>query len=397
MRRIWIVTELFYPDETSTAYILTKIANALSCKFEVNVICGPESYSKRLNNKPESDVEILENIKIHRVSNCSLNKDKIFSRLLRFLVIGFKLTYSLFRKVKSSDRVFIVTNPAPLLLSVALIKKIRKFPLYILVHDVFPENTIPAGLISSDKTLVYRMFKSCFNWAYKSADYLIVLGRDMQQVIKSKLGNNPNNTKIAIIENWAEKDIVKMDNACCSDKVVIQYAGNIGRVQGLYNFVKLYTEANNPKLSFELWGDGAMREDLEKYARENSTIDISFGGKYDRSQQNEIFARCDLSLVTLADGMFGLGVPSKSYNIMASSTPILFIGDLKSEIAITVRENNIGFCFDPNDHNGIVSFLQGLGEKSKEELSEMGNRAKSVANSKYSESGILDKFKSVVD
>ena len=46
MKKLWIVTELFYPEETSTAFILTKIANALSDKFDVNVICGPESYGR---------------------------------------------------------------------------------------------------------------------------------------------------------------------------------------------------------------------------------------------------------------------------------------------------------------------------------------------------------------
>ena len=101
--------------------------------------------------------------------------------------------------------------------------------------------------------------------------------------------------------------------------------------------------------------------------------------------------------MTLSDGMFGLGVPSKSYNIMAASKPILFIGDLESEIAQTVKENNIGFCFAPNDCNGIIAFLKNLGKISKKELSEMGQRASSLSKTKYSESEILNKFKNIVD
>lgn len=398
MKKLWIVTELFYPEETSTAFILTKIANALSDKFDVNVICGPESYGRAaLEDNPSTKLLLDGRIKIHRVSNCNLNKDKIFTRLLRFLIIGFKLSFSLWKNAKKQDRVFIVTNPAPLLISVALIKRIKKFPLYILVHDVFPENTIPAGVISSDKTFGYKLLRKCFNWAYKSADCLIVLGRDMRQIMKSKLGKNQNNTKIEIIENWAENDIAQLNPVNKSKNIVIQYAGNIGRVQGLKSFIQQYAEAMNPIVSLELWGDGAMRKELEEYAKENDVQNIFWGGKYSRSQQNEIFGRCDISLVTLSDGMFGLGVPSKSYNIMAASKPILFIGDLESEIAQTVKENNIGFCFAPNDCNGIIAFLKNLEKISKKKLSEMGQRASSLSKTKYSESEILNKFKNIVD
>lgn len=94
MKKLWIVTELFYPEETSTAFILTKIANALSDKFDVNVICGPESYGRAaLEDNPSTKLSLDGRIKIHRVSNCNLNKDKIFTRLLRFLIIGFKLSF----------------------------------------------------------------------------------------------------------------------------------------------------------------------------------------------------------------------------------------------------------------------------------------------------------------
>ena len=398
MKKLWIVTELFYPEETSTAFILTKIANALSDKFDVNVICGPESYGRAaLEDNPSTKLSLDGRIKIYRVSNCNLNKDKIFTRLLRFLIIGFKLSFSLWKNAKKQDRVFIVTNPAPLLISVALIKRIKKFPFYILVHDVFPENTIPAGVISSDKTFGYKLLRKCFNWAYKSADCLIVLGRDMRQIMKSKLGKNQNNTKIEIIENWAENDITQLNPVNKSKNIVIQYAGNIGRVQGLKSFIQQYAEAMNPIVSLELWGDGAMRKELEEYAKENDVQNIFWGGKYSRSQQNEIFGRCDISLVTLSDGMFGLGVPSKSYNIMAASKPILFIGDLESEIAQTVKENDIGFCFAPNDCNGIIAFLKNLEKISKKKLSEMGQRASSLSKTKYSESEILNKFKNIVD
>ena len=64
---------------------------------------------------------------------------------------------------------------------VALISKLRKkrkIELNILVHDVFPENTAPAGL--KLPKFAYIILKNLFDKAYSRADQSIVLGRDMQ-------------------------------------------------------------------------------------------------------------------------------------------------------------------------------------------------------------------------
>ena len=117
MKRIWIVTELFYPEETSTAYILTKIAQKLTEKYDVHVICGPETYDKNSLVINNSKTQLLNyNITIQRVSDTKLDKNKLLSRIIRFIILSWKLSYSLWKNLKSSDSILIVTNPAPLLL-----------------------------------------------------------------------------------------------------------------------------------------------------------------------------------------------------------------------------------------------------------------------------------------
>ena len=83
--------------------------------------------------------------------------------------------------------------------------------------------------------------------------------------------------------------------------------------------------------------------------------------------------------MTLQDGMYGLGVPSKTYNILASGRPILFLGPKNSEIDLLVRKNGIGYCGWPEKWN-------------KEELITMGKNSRLLAETKYSERVILDKF-----
>jgi len=87
-----------------------------------------------------------------------------------------------------------------------------------------------------------------------------------------------------------------------------------------------------------------------------------------------------------------MGVPSKSYNILASGKPILYIGPLESEIALMITENRIGYCFDTDNAEGILTFFNNLNSGMICELRDMGIRARKLVETKYSKEIILQKF-----
>ena len=397
MKRIWIVTELFYPEETSTAYILTKVAERLTTDFEVHVICGPALYDKNSKDRITS-VEMneeLQKVIIHRTAGAIFGKNNLVSRSMRFVILSSKLAFNLFRRVSKGDKILIVTNPAPLIIFSAIIKRLRGCSLNILVHDIFPENAVAAKVISQN-SFFYKFFKPMFDKAYSQADLLIVLGRDMKNVMMKKLGRNKHNTKIEIIENWAQPSIEVLPKDINEDKINIQYAGNLGRVQGLLEFADCIKQAANPDVTYSFYGHGAVKKQLEQFVHDENLSNVQIYGAYKRDEQNAILSTCDIALVTLAEGMYGLGVPSKSYNIMAAGKPILFIGELDSEIACMVKEHSCGFCFEPTDKDSLVVFLQNLKSIDRSRLVEMGSNARKLVEEKYSKTVILDKFLKVL-
>lgn len=394
MKKIWIITEMFHPDETATSYILTKIAEKLSKDFDVNVICGPVDDSSRLTTEP-----LTEKVNVIRSNSFNFNKNNILLRCLRFIGISLQLTFTALRRVKKDDKVLIVTNPAPMLLLFSFIKKIKGMELSILVHDVFPENTVAANIIKNDTGLFYKMLKWMFDKAYSSADKLIVLGRDMKDVILQKTQSSKKTPKIFIIENWADIDNilptkVERNNILgidCTNKIVLQYAGNIGRVQGLELLLECLLLSNNKDIHLALWGDGAVLPELKRYANENNMQNVSFHGAYMRSQQNEILNACDISIITLSENMYGLGVPSKSYNIMAAGSAILFIGHPESEISLCVKDYNLGYTID-NNKEQLIEFLKNLKYSDINSIAEMKTASRMVAEKYYSQEAILSKF-----
>ncbi|AZA77666.1 glycosyltransferase WbuB [Chryseobacterium sp. G0186] len=400
MEKIWIATELFFPEETSTSFILTKVVNKLSSKYQVNVICGEPVYDSGENKNENFSLD--SRVKVSRIKGFANNKNSLIERTFRFIFLSLLIFYKLLINVKKGEKIFIVTNPAPLVILAVLVKIIKRSQLIILVHDVFPENTIPAGIVKSESSVIYRLLKNIFDKAYSKADLLIVLGRDMKEVIQSKIKKTK--AKIVIIENWGDVDqIIPVSknevlalNSELQDKVVIQYAGNIGRVQGLMSFLEAVKKVTNEKVAYYFVGEGAVKNEMKDYVQTHGLKNISFAGAYSRADQQKVLNQTDIALVTLADGMFGLGVPSKVYNILAAGKPILFIGDLRSEVSLLIKEYNIGYVFASHKEPGLVDFLNSIDERFLKDLEEKSRNARILAETKFSEEAILNKFYEII-
>ncbi len=371
---LWIVTELFPPDETSTSYILGEIANALTQKYIVKVICGPEVYDKRKKLDENVKFQLDSSIEVFRANGTGLDKNTTKGKAINVILMSVRMIKMVKKYIHLGDKVLMVTNPAPLVVLMSRMKKKKGFELNILVHDVFPENTRPAGL----KLPAYRIFKYIFDKAYSRADKLIVLGRDMKDILEQKVKRFTNpytaGPMVTIIENWSDIENIT-PQPMPEGKILLEYAGNIGRVQGLDKVIAQLPE----DVDFHLYGTGSMEDKLKAIGKSN----VYFHGPYFRSQQNDVLSACHIAIVTLQEGMYGLGVPSKTYNILASGRPVMFLGPVNSEIDLLVREKKIGFCGWPEKWD-------------MDELRTMGKRARDVAVNEYSETAIMNKFLAVI-
>ena len=365
METLWIISELFPPDETSTSYILGEIANAASKVYDVHVICGPAVYDARKKLDQDHPFQLDPSVKVKRTDGLGIDKNATVGKARSFLAMS-KRIYKLAKdNIKEGEKVLLVTNPAPLILLMSRLRSRCEFELNVLVHDVFPENIIPAGLHLP--SYVFQFAKRLFDRAYSRADKLFAIGRDMADVLRHKTGEK---VQIMIVENWGDVESIK-PLPFPDGPVKIEYAGNIGRVQGLDKLVDELPE--NVDLHF--YGTGAMEENLKSKKHKN----VFFHGPFFRSQQEEVLGAAHASVVTLSEGMFGLGVPSKAYNIMAAGRPIIYFGPEKGEIGLLIQEYDIGYIGWPEKWD-------------IDDLRAKGFRARILAEQKYSKDAILKKF-----
>jgi len=399
MNRYWLISELFYPDEVSTGYIMTEMAESLATKHQIDVICGPSGYG---HTEGKGSRQLSKKIRIHRVKLPAFDKNRLVSRLLRMLLLTLAMGWKAIRKVRSGEQVVLVTNPAFLLLLFGFIRKFKRFKYTLIVHDVFPENMVPAGL-AKETSFLYKLLLKGYNAAYNAADHLVVLGEDMKELISRKVEQNK---KISIIPNWADLDeiepIANFDKnaylGCdVKDKIVIGFAGNIGRAQGMEEFIKSYIKAANPHLVLSIIGNGAMKAWLEQYVKEKGSTSIYFLGNKPRGEQIQFLNACDIGLVSLRKGMYGLGVPSKTYNIMAAGKPVLFVGDLGAEVSLYISQYGCGWAFDWSDEKSLVQFLAGLSVWDGEIIRQKGLKALHAAKENFSKKKILKQFQQVLE
>jgi glycosyltransferase involved in cell wall biosynthesis len=394
--KIVFITEFYSPVNTSTGYFITQIAEYVASKHKnVHVICSNAKYHKT-DKVTFVKNEILNGVKIHRVLTGNINKNNFILRVIRLLISSIKLFIKVLMLVKKDDQILLVTNPAFLILFMPLIGFIKGVKYSILVHDIFPENLIAIGKIKNSSILA-GFLKKWFNFSYAKAQKCIAIGRDMKEVIISKTGDA---TKVEFIPNWADtNDVTPLEKENTSlirklnleGKFVFQFAGNLGHAQGLKNIIHAIKLVKNINIHFLFIGSGAMEEYINDVIAEQSLKNITLVGFQNKSEQNDFLNACDVSIVTLNKGMTGLGVPSKTYNIMATGKPILVVADKKSEISICISENNIGWVVEPGNPEILTSYFEKIYTGILNKTIQLNN-PRIIAETMYSKEVILEKY-----
>lgn len=385
-QKLWIVSELFYPEESSTAFILTAIAEKLSERYQVQVLAGTPVYEIDDSRQHQN----LKNIKITRINAPKIDKNNLFQRLRRAVFVAKRMKSFLQKNVSPKVKILMVTNPVFNTLLIPRWAKKKNIDFTLLVNDVFPENVVQAGILK-ENSFIFKVVKKSFDKSYSSVSCCIACGRDMKDVLVKKTKNK---VPVEVIENWADTERVKPDYKMLhpENKIILKFAGNIGRVQGLDEFVKIVSKVRNDFLELVFAGNGAEKLNLVQLVKDLDLKNVRFEDSYTRAQENEVLNSCDISLVCLGRKMYGLGVPSKTYNCMAAGKPILFIGPKNSEIYNEVEENKIGYSFSFDDEERIIHFLENLKMSDLPKLQELGKNARKCAEEKYSKEIILNKY-----
>jgi colanic acid biosynthesis glycosyl transferase WcaI len=396
-RTLWVVTELYYPEETSTGYYLTRIAEGLTADFEVKVLCGQPNYSARGTKAPKKETH--KGVEIFRAAGTTFDKNVILFRLINMLTLGVSVFFKALSNFRKGDKILVVTTPPNLPFITAFAALIKGASYVLLIHDNYPEILIAAGKARENSSFVNTL--NFFNrWLYKYAGKIVVCGRDMFELVSKKTEGL--DIPIETIQNWAELENVEplprnenelLKELRIEDKLVFLYAGNMGYPNDIESIIECADKLkNDERFCFVFLGAGVKRKWLEREVEEKSLENVKLLDPRPRSEQNVFLNACDVGIVSLVKKMWGVSMPSRTYNILAAGKPILALTENDSEIAKVIAEENVGWTVPPNEPEKLLPVIFAVYEN-QARLSKMGKNSRRAAMEKYSLETALKKYK----
>ncbi|MBK9156268.1 MAG: glycosyltransferase family 4 protein [Chloracidobacterium sp.] len=313
-KRLWVISELYYPEMTSTGYYLTLIAEGLADRFEVKAISGQPNYSARGTRAAKH--EWRNGVEIFRAAGTTLDKNVIVFRVTNMVTLGLSVLIRSWRQFRAGDKVLVVTNP-PLMPFVAAIAALARGASYtLLVHDNYPEILVAAGKIR-ESSFTAKAFSFLNRWLYKHAAGIVVVGRDMAELMERKTAGL--SIPIENIPNWAELETVsprpRDENSLLAElglsgKFVLLYAGNMGPPNDVETIIEVAEQLRaEPKVHFVFLGAGAKRPWIEREIGERGLDNVTVLDPRPRSDQPLFLNACDVALVSLIDKMLGVSGP----------------------------------------------------------------------------------------
>lgn len=399
--RTWVISEIYYPEDTSTGYYLTKLAEGLAKQFQVNVLCSQPTYSwwgrRAITN------ELHNGVRIHRCWSTTYNKDTLPLRIINIATITLSVFLNCLFRIGAGDCVIVVTNPPSLPFAVLLASIVRGTKCILIVHDVYPEALVNMG-IATKNSLIIRVISSLTRHLYKRMARIVVLGRDMYALVRKKIESA--DQYVCIIPNWADVDMImpsiRANNPILAqlgltNKFIIQYSGNIGRTHGISYLVDCAEMLKNDKtVHFLIIGFGGKKNWLVRHVKERELYNVTVMNYQPRSELPISLNACDISLISFVPGMAGVSVPSRMYNVMAAGKPIIGIADADSELARVIHEEDIGWVIAPGHIDELrMAILEARDNPGR--VAQMGQRARRAAEAKYSYERVNKAYIEMVD
>ncbi|MEM9218616.1 MAG: glycosyltransferase family 4 protein [Cyanobacteria bacterium P01_F01_bin.150] len=386
-QKVLVLSEIFFPEVTSTGYFLTKIAEGLSNSYAVKVLAGPIANESQITDVLDEDK--IRQIEIHRCNGTEFDKNWLPGRILNGITRSFAIFYESLKLCDRGDIIFVVTNPPLLPFFALLLSWLKGAKLVLLVHDVYPEALIASGLIKKN-SLPSKIIQLANKFLCRKADRLVTIGRDMSKVLSEKVSNQE---KLCCIPNWADLELVhpasKQDNPVLqkldmTENFVVLHAGNMGRTHDieLLAHAAVTLEKENSNVRFVFVGSGAKKEWLAEFIAENKLSNVHLLPFLPHSEKNISLNACDVAIISYLPDMAGISVPSRMYNHLASGKPIIAVADAWSELAQVVLEDNVGWNSHPGDLESLVDIIRQAAQN-PEQCQQMGDKAAAIAREKY--------------
>jgi len=390
------LSQYFMPEPGATSELLSGIASKLvENNFRVGALAGQPSYFSA--EKIETVFE-RDGVEVRRVWSTQFNKNMTLGRVLNSATFAASILVALLLHDRKALAVAVTTPPLLPWVCYAA-HKLVGLRYVLLIHDVYPDIAVSLGALK-EKGCVARFWHKLNRFGYDAAEQIVVLGRDMQEVIAREVDNRAHE-RIRIIPNWADGGKIApiprdehpgLDELDARSRFVVLYSGNIGRFHEIETILDAAAQLDDrAEFLFLFYGDGQQAELVRRAADSSKNGTVRLMPFQPRERLGWTLTGCDLGFVTLREGLSGLATPSKLYGVLAAGKPVVVIGPEDCEAARLVRDEKCGVVVRPGDAIGLAQTLRRLRDDPDACLA-FGSQARRVFESEYDLSAVTARW-----
>jgi len=397
-RKVFLACQVFYPDAQSTSQLFTELLLRLGQggEFDLTVICGYPS-ALRVHDGPVPRRETWNGIHIIR---CGLRVDVKRSFFARLISYASFLAQASWKLLWSPRQALIVgvTNPPFMGIVLWLVACFRPLRYHYYLLDLHPDGLFITGTMNPG-SLAARLWMWLNGLAYRRAEKLLSLGRDMSQ-LASRRYRVPAE-RIVFVPHWsiaAPQRPLAFEESLAEElglagKFVVQYSGNMGLWHDMQTFVRAAAALRSDDgIRFLFIGGGRARAGAEALARELNATNILWRDFAPKAQLERSLACCHVSLVSMLAGLEGIAVPCKIYGILASGRAIIAQVPAGSEVATVVQEEDCGLVVAPGGADQVVAAILRL-RNDPACAARMGARGFAAYHAKYTLEKAVEAFR----
>jgi glycosyltransferase involved in cell wall biosynthesis len=387
-RKIIFINRYFHPDISATSQLLSDLAFYLAGEgLQVHVVTSQQRYDDP--NAVLHKSEMVNGVLVSRVWSSRFGRNRLVGRALDYFTFSLSATWRLIKLAKPGDIIVAETDP-PLISVVAMTAaRMRRARLVNWLQDLFPEVAGTLGIWCASG-IMGSLLRRMRNRTLRHARMNVVVGREMQQRVmtEARVGAS----QVTVIENWADGELIypikPEENSFrklwrLNNHFVVGYSGNMGRVhefETVLNAAKALQK--DRRFTFLFVGDGAQRQSIEDQVREWGLTNVMMLPYQPKSLLAQSLSAPDVHFITMRAGMRGLVLLSKFYGIAAAGRPVIFIGDVTSEIPQVIEKAKCGVAVQRGDGDALVDHLVRL-DADPQLREEMGLNARRLFEMKY--------------
>jgi colanic acid biosynthesis glycosyl transferase WcaI len=391
--KIVVASQHYPPDPSTTAAIMADIACRLATEHEVVVLSGSPGALPASQTGPDKP-------RIVAVKNRMAGKAALVRRGVSELLFVARTFFALIRELKAGDVVLTVTAPFMLPYAVAAAARLRGARSALILHDLFPDVLVMAGLLKPN-SIVARAMRGANALMFRALNAVITIGRDAERPLLSYSGMTRN--KIRFIPNWATlvpaPRPVTPDNPfrkMLSARFIVGLSGNLGFTHDpeiVFEAARLLKDEADIHFLLSGWGIGFER--LKQLQAALSLPNVSFVARVEDSELEAFLAAANLWIIPYRKDVAGVSVPSRFYNLLAVGRPVVLVSEPQAEAALTVVENGLGWVVTPGRADQLAGAIRAASRSDDGALAERAVKAvakfdRTIAMNAYA--GLIDEL-----